>query len=282
MKTLQRFGALVLALLLSTGAFGQLAQTGGGKGTAGGGGGGGSPGGAITWTTTGTSSTTASATTHAVAFTAVTSGQKLLLFDMLRSSGPDTPTADNSFTAPSGCSNSGGGGSWGYQTGPSTSTAFEKTASGSESGNATISWTNSSAAASAAFMARLSGANAGWQASACSSGAFTSTSSISVTGGTAIDFLANDLLIAVLATNNADGVGLSPTLTATGVTLGSVDEYPAAFGSIAAAGGNQGQLFVWAATVTSGSATVAPQASITWSEGTPSGSITFIRIRNNP
>lgn len=281
MKRVQAF--LLGLLLLCSSAFGQLATVGAGKAlAAAGGGGGGGAGGAITWTTTGTSGTTASANTHAVAFTAVTAGQKLLLFDMLRSSGPDTPTADNSFAAPSGCSNSGGGGSWGYQTGPSTSTVFEKTASGSESGNATISWTNDSAAASASFMARLSGANAGWQASACSTGSFTSTGSISVTGGSTIDFLANDLLIAVLATNNADGVGISPTLTATGVTLGTVAEYPAAFGAIAAAGGNQGQLFVWAAAVTSGSATVAPQAAITWSEGTPSGSITFIRIRNNP
>ena len=242
--------------------------------------GGGSQGGAITWTTTGTGSAVAAVATHDVAFTAVTAGQKLLVFNTLRSSGPDTPTCDNSFAAPSGGSNSAGGGTWGFQTGPATATVFEKTASGSETGNAAVSWTNDSAAASAGFMARLSGANAGWQASACSSGGFTSTASISVTGGASIDFLTNDLLIAVLATNNADGIGVTPTISASGITFGTVAEYPATLSPVAAAGGNQGQLFVWAAAVSSGSGTVAPTAGITWTEGTPSGCITFIRIRN--
>ena len=246
-----------------------------------------SAGGAITWQATGATTNTPGAATQDVVYPAsIASGEKLLLIQALRandgggeaSANYDTPATPSGWTLVATAF--GGAASWGFQTGKSRVTVWEKTAAGTESGGAdvTITWTNSGASVALAKIVRLSGANAGWQATTATAGDDSSGgTSVSATGAGSLTFLANDLLLAIFSTNSSDGIGTSPTLTATGATLGSVTERD---GTTGAAGGNQGGIMPYSAAVSSGSATVAPSSTITWTEGTPSGPIVFVRVRN--
>lgn len=242
------------------------------------GGGGGGAGGVITWESSAAAAADAvNVTSQDVPFPTEAAGEKLIIFQAIRTSSEDTPSAPSGFALPTGGTVSGGGGSWGFKTGPARAIAWEKTAAGSESGNSTVSWTDSASTATA-FMVNLSGENAGWQTTACSSGTSTG-GAISVTGGSTIDFEVNDLLIALYAANTNDGVMIAQTLTASGITFDTVTERPSAFGTLQS-GGNTVSLAAFSANVTAGSGTVAPAATITWSEGTPAGAMLFIRVRN--
>ncbi len=92
-------------------------------------------------------------------------------------------------------------------------------------------------------------------------------------------FLANDLLVAVYGTNTSNGAGGSEALTATGATLGTVTQRSATNWFV----GFDAAIDIFDAAVSSGTATVAPQGSLTWSEGaTPAttGVMVFVRVRN--
>lgn len=276
---MKRLSAFLLGLLLvCSAAFGQLAQTGGGKPLGGGGGGG--AGGAITWQSVSTASAVGSVATQNVTYQAsIASGEKLLLIQSLRTSTDDNPADPSGWTRVT--SAVGGVDVWGSESGNTRVTVWEKTAAGTESGGSdvTITWSDSSASTAVAIIVRLTGANAGWQATTATSGEDETGPAISVTGGGSLSFLTNDLLIAAYGTNTSNGIGTSEALVATGATLGSVTVRSMQNWFV----GNDVALDVFSAAVSSGTATVAPQGTLTWSEGaTPAttGVMVFVRVRN--
>jgi len=283
MKRLQAFFlGLLLVVAAGLGSLApvqaQLATVHGGKAAVSAGGGGEVAGGAITYQSTSAVSKIGTVGQIDVTCQTVTAGWKLLYVHILRTSTNETPTGPAGWSLVT--SAVGGVGSWAAESGDTRVTIWEKTAAGTEGGTTvSATWTDTTSSSSVAFIIALSGANAGWQTTTATSGEDETALAISVTGGGTLTFLQNDLLLAVYGTNTSNGAGGSETLTATGATLGSVavrvnDSTFIAFDAAVDA---------FTAPVSSGTATVAPQGTLNWSEGaTPAatGVMVFVRIRN--
>lgn len=278
---------LALSLAFAPQVQAQLSMTGAGKATAGAGGGGGGPGGAITVQAVGTLAEANGATSDTVDYPAsVAAGEYLALLTVLRANdgGGDLAANYNTQTTPAAftlhTTAIGGTGAWGGQTGLARATlALKVPAAGTETGSETVSWTNSAASSFLGVMMRLSGANAGWQTTTTASGQDTTAgASWSVTAGSNLDFQPNDLLIALTATTSEDGVASTESLSASGITFGTVTRHV----DQPQIGGFRSYMHVMSAPVSSGSGTVAPTAAITFLFGVHVGTTLFIRVRNNP
>lgn len=236
----------------------------------------GGQGGAITWQALTSPANTAGGATSlgVVATTPIESGEKLLLLQVLGTSANDNPGDPSGWTEV--CTALAGEGSWASNSGQRRVKVWEKLADGTEDGTTvTINWTNAAASTAGGSIIRLSGANAGWQATSCTSGSDTTGGTSWSATGSSTEYLVNDLLIVLNGANNGDASATSSTITATGVTFGSTTQRI----STLMTGGFGGNFAIASAAVTA-AATGAPTIATTYSGGTPSGASLFIRIRN--
>jgi hypothetical protein len=247
-----------------------------------GGGGGPSQGGAITWQSVSAVSKVGTVGTQNVTYqSGITSGERLYLVHVLRTSTNEQPSNPTGWGVPI-ISLVGGVSSWAPESGDARITVWEKIASGTESGGAdvTITWTDNVNSAALAFIIRLSGANAGWQTTLVASGEDETGPSIAVTGS-ALNLFVNDLIIAIFATNTSNGAPTSQSLSAGSVVLGSTTDRVNDSTFIA----YDAAVDCFTAAVSSSPGSGAPSGSLTYSEGaTPAttGPMVFIVARNAP
>lgn len=168
----------------------------------------------------------------------------------------------------------GGTGTWGVDTGTRRVTIFRKdTVTGSESGTVTVSLAGTTANTLRAVIVRIESAIGATVGLASSTGDDTTrATSFSVTGSTAIDMAAGDLLLYAISTDIDTATHASQALTASGLTFTRTNR-----ATTAVTNGNDHRQVIETATMT-GSGTSAPTYAATLSVA-GSGVAGFLRIR---
>jgi MSHA biogenesis protein MshQ len=187
--------------------------------------------------------------------------------------GPATP-AD--WTAPANSQGTGGSGSSGVDTGNVYATIFVKIATGSESGNLSVTITSGNSAIGLMALYRKA-ADKTWDY-ACVNGADnTVDTSWSVTGGSNPGITSGDVVFTCSAINADTYSFTSHALAATGVTFGTI----LADGSNTALG-QDCYIVLTSSAVSSGTASTAPTLTMTASSSatnSPAGATVFLRMR---
>jgi hypothetical protein len=213
-------------------------------------------------------------TSLAVPYPTVTAGDLLVLFvaNKYPTNAPGTPT---DFSAPSGNQYSGGAGAAGADTGTVYITVFVKIATGSETGNATVTLTGANTSIGRMF----SYTNTGSWGYACAGGSDNSAgTSWSVTAGANPGVTAADMVLVGSAICGNTDTATSEVITQTGVTFGTMVERQDS-------GSNTGDdisLVVSEHPVSSGTGSAAPVYTMTISgtgSATAAGASLIIRLR---
>lgn len=189
--------------------------------------------------------------------------------------GPTTPTG---FTAPAGYQTSGGSGAAGIDTGTVYSSVYYKVATGSESGNLTVTITSGNSSVGRMF--RYTKASTKTWDIACTNGSDnTAGTTWSVTGAANPGLVPGDMLICSSAINTDTYTYATQAVTATGVSAwGTVTERQ----DSGTATGQDSHLVVSEHPVSTGTASAAPVFTMTASGTTtnrPAGATVMMRLR---
>lgn len=172
----------------------------------------------------------------------------------------------------------GGAGAWGSGTGNARTTAWYLECTGTEDGGTiAIDWDiGTSGGCSGGQVLYFSKSEATWVTPVAVSGTDSSDdASVSIACGS-LDHAAGDMIIAATAFNDSGLGNGSQALVASGVTYGAITQRA----GVEIGNGNQGQMFVDTASVTTG-ATAAPTYSSTLTIGAAAGSGLIIRLRDS-
>lgn len=171
----------------------------------------------------------------------------------------------------------GGTGTWASGTGTRRVDVYRKTTvTGSESGTITVTLSGSANNTLRAQIMRVDAPVAGYTLTEVwTSGSDTTNGTgYSAAGSSSLAIAPNDLIVTVTAQNLATGTGSSRSVTATGITFGTLTNVADA----SVTNGNQHRSIINTIPVNSGSATVAPTYAYTIS-ASGSGPTGFMRVR---
>jgi hypothetical protein len=170
----------------------------------------------------------------------------------------------------------GGGGTFGVDTGPRIATIFARTATGSETTGATVTFTQSGTNATfVGHIIRLTKTDAEWSLLGTGGADTTSGTAYSVTGAANIGLATGDLLLTLHSyTPDSATVGTTETLTVTGATMGTVSQQR----STNTTQGGDCRVVTRTTPVSSGTESAAPTTAMTASVAVTGASV-FLRIR---
>lgn len=172
----------------------------------------------------------------------------------------------------------GGTGTWGADTGTRRVEIWRKdSVTGSESGTISVGWNSSNSTSNTLYASilRVERPSGTTVSASFASGADTSNdTSYSATSSTNLSFAPNDLVLTLTAQNIDTGTGSSRSLTASGITFGTLTNRR----DIDTTSGNDHRHIINSAPVSAGTATVAATYAYTISTN-GSGPTGFLRLR---
>lgn len=201
----------------------------------------------------------------------------LLLLTVANKHTPNGPSTPSGWSTPSNYQASGGLGSSGADTGTVYSTVFSRIATGSESGNVSVTITSGNSSLGRIIAVKTRSGKI-WSIAAVNGVDATGSSAWSVTAGSDPGLEAGDIVITSSAVNGDLFNVYLPTLTATGITVAG----NAQAGISSTTQGNDTTLVTTAHRVVSGTSSAAPVLAMTVSgnnTNNPTGPTIFMRIR---
>ena len=222
----------------------------------------------------------AGTTSLSVPYPATVAAGNLLVLAICNKYPTNRPSTPTDWTAPSGNQYSGGAGSAGADTGTVYITYYVKIATGSETGNVSVTLTSANTCIGRIF--RFSKAATATWAYACAGGSDNSAGTAwSVTAGSDPGVTANDLLIIASAMCGNPMTGSGYGLTQTGVTFGSITERQ----DSGTNNGDDCSLIVVTVPISSGTGSAAPVFTFTvggTASATAAGASGILRMRELP
>jgi hypothetical protein len=189
----------------------------------------------------------------------------------------NAPSTLTGYTFPANGQGMGGAGTAGTDGGTVYTTAFYKVATGSETGAATVTVTSGNSAGANVVVYSPTSAAYDWSTPVAGNGAdSTRGTAWSITAGSAMDIMANDMVV-VISGANAD----AQTYSAESIAMGGITSWGAHTerADIAITGGNDTRLVISDHTASAGTATTAGTFTMTANGTLSAGASVIVRLR---